>query len=245
MASICPYSSGEAFFNSGDRCHVMSEHTARDAVWSQALQYALAENSFSIENLQDTISEDVSDGTVHDTLSTMAEKKWLSKESSQGQVWTAGPRLQDKPNVKDEKNKENSEAEDFEEDEVIPLSECEVSTPSDLSTDKVYVGVVDRVTGSSGNAIVNIAEGNGEINLGPIDESAEGEEVHFRPEDGIWGRCLDEEYTYESYDPRDGASRSSTKSRKFSQNPYKRSGSSKTTGPDDPDNLNKLLTGHQ
>lgn len=222
----------------------MDDHTTRDAVWSQALEYALEDDSFNIEALRDSINKSVSDTTVRNTLNAMVDKNWLSDDSSQGQVWTRGPRFRDGQDVEDGENKEDNETNDSETEEVIPLAECDVSTPSDLSTDKVYVGVVDRVTGGSGNAIVNMEEGNGEINLGPIDESAEGEEVHFKPEDGTWGRCLDEEYIYESYDPRDGVSRSSTKSRKSFQNPYKQSGS-KTTGPDDPDNLNKLLTGHQ
>jgi hypothetical protein len=147
--------------------------------------------------------------------------------------------------LQDEESSEETEVgidDKQEEPEAVSLSECDASTPSDLSEDQIYVGVVDRVTGgANGNAIVGISDDGGEINLGPIDGSAEGEEVRFTFEGGIWGRCLEDKYTYKSYSPRDGATRPKRRNKK-SPNPYRSGGKPRKS---DPDNLNKLLTGHQ
>ncbi|SMO35345.1 hypothetical protein [Halorubrum cibi] len=226
----------------------MSQHTERDMVWDQALQYATTEQSFDLIEIQDSIDRDVSELIIRDTLSAMVDKEWLSEEDSDIGKWSPGSQLQD------EEPSEETEVEMDDEQEmpdVISISECSASAPSSLSEDQVYVGVVDRVTsGGSGNAIVDLPDGNGELNLGPIDGSAEGQKVRFIPENGIWARCLDEEYTYESYSPQDGQSRSKRKKRRSSRrsrkvnspNPYKSNNSSRSK---DPDNLNKLLTGNQ
>lgn len=226
----------------------MSQHTERDMVWDQALQYVTTEQSFDLTEIQSSIDRDVDELIIRDTLKTMVDKEWLSKEDSNTGKWSPGPQLQD------EEPSEGTEVEMDDEKEMpdaIPISECNASAPSSLSEDQVYVGVVDRVTsGGSGNAIVDLPDSNGELNLGPIDGSAEGQKVRFIPENGIWARCLDEEYTYESYSPQDGQSRSKRKKRRSSRrsrkvnspNPYKSNNSSRSK---DPDNLNKLLTGNQ
>lgn len=46
----------------------MSQHTERDMVWDQALQYATTEQSFDLTEIQDSIDRDVSKLIIRDTL---------------------------------------------------------------------------------------------------------------------------------------------------------------------------------
>lgn len=77
----------------------------------------------------------------------------------------------------------------------------EFESPSELAKGEIYYGVVDRVPS---NALVDMTRG--EINLGPIDQAAEGETVRFEFVTDAWGKCLEEDYIYDGYEPRDGES---------------------------------------
>lgn len=191
----------------------MTKHTARDKVWDQALQRAMAEESFKVDRIRGGISVDVSDRTIRDTLNTMVDQGWLSKETPHAHEWAPGPRAR---------------GEDVDESP----SATELASKSDLTKGEVYSGVVDRV---SSNAIIELESGH--INLGPIDDAAEGERVEFEYVGGVWGRCLNGEYTYESYSPRDGQSSSSSSSRSSSKRIHSSGDLS------DPANKNKLLKG--
>lgn len=79
---------------------------------------------------------------------------------------------------------------------------------SELTKGEEYYGTVDRVS-SSGNAIIQSTPNGDHINLGPI-ESAVGEEIKFKYLGGVWGKCLEDEYVYEGYVPKnDGSNKSS------------------------------------
>lgn len=204
----------------------MTKHTARDSVWHVAIQRATNEESFKITEISEEESLDTSNRTIRDTLNTMADLGWLSKESPQSHEWHPGPLALDQ------------EPEDNTTESLDASTLNGVEQPSDLSKGEVYVGIVDRVTGS-GNAIISLPKGH--VNLGPIDESAAEEKVRFRSADGgTWGHCLEEQYTYDGYDPKkDGSTSPPPGSRRKSTNPYGR----KPGNLSDPDNKNKLLNG--
>jgi hypothetical protein len=219
----------EEYFTFQCMAHDMTKHTGRDSVWHEAIQRATNEESFKLTEISEEKSVDISTRTIRDTLNTMADLGWLSKETPQSHEWHPGPLAL------------GQEPEDNTTESVDAASVNGIETPSDLSKGEIYVGVVDRITGS-GNAIVSVR--NGHVNLGPIDESAVEEKVRFRSVNGShWGHCLEEQYTYDGYDPRDGTSpsrgrRTSLGSKKKSTNPYGGKGEIS-----DPDNKNKLLNG--
>lgn len=117
----------------------------------------------------------------------------------------------------------------------------DIMKATEISQDEVYVGEIDRIS-SSGNALVELPStiSRNHVNLGPIDESAVGNKVEFRYSGGSWAECLTQEYTYESYEARDGQSTSSTSTR--SRHPF--NGGNSNTSPSDPDNKNELINGH-
>jgi hypothetical protein len=217
----------------------MAKHTGRDLVWDRALQHAINEESFKLDEIAEHESVDVSERTIRDTLNTLTELGWLSKEAPKSNEWNPGSLVID------------GEVSERVEDELPDYSDAatleEIETPSELSEDEVYVATVDRYTG---NAIITLPSGH--LNLGPIDESAVGEEVRFRQVTGTWVECLDEEYIYEGYDPRDGSSQlsSRSKSKSKSKRRSKPIGTSTGTSGDgtitdnDPDNKNELLKGN-
>jgi hypothetical protein len=163
----------------------MTKHTSRDDVWNEALLLATNEESFSIEDIASSEDVDTSERTVRDTLNTLVDFGWLSKEKDRGHTFQPGPlALGEEPNPN-----------------ATPIDSIERS--SDLSKDEVYFGTVDKVA-EDGNAIIELPKGY--INLGPIDESAVGESVRFKRVESTWGFCMDEEYTYDGYSPKDGSS---------------------------------------
>lgn len=175
----------------------MTKHTSRDAVWNYAMQYAVAKECFKLDEIRSRISERVSDRTIRDTLNTMVDQGWLSKETAQSHGWGPGSYVQDGDNI---------ERRDFPQDPVPNVAD--VST---LEQGEVYVGVVKRFS-SSGNANVKLPSHMDRtyINLGPIDVLAREEPVRFKFLETGWGECLVDAYTYDGYDPRDGMKHSST-----------------------------------
>ncbi|WP_262178350.1 hypothetical protein [Haloarcula laminariae] len=169
----------------------MSNYTRRDRIWNQALKKALADESFSLNQIQRDVSEPVSSHILKDTLSSMVDQGWLSKEQSEPVVWVPGSQ------IPGEKN-----GEEIHEQHTSPKKVTEVTS---LVEGKEYVGVVDRFS-TSGNANVRLPEHMDRtfVNLGPIYESSEGESVVFRFLETGWGECLTEKYTYDGYSPRDG-----------------------------------------
>lgn len=111
-----------------------------------------------------------------------------------------------------------------------------------LEEGEVYVGVVERFS-SSGNANVKLPSHMDRkfVNLGPIDEAAEGEPVRFRFLETGWGKCLTERYIYDGYNPRHGVKHSSTSSSSSSSSSS--SGGNPLKGSK-PGNKNDLLSGH-
>lgn len=217
----------------------MAKHTGRDLVWDRALQHAINKESFKLDEIAEHESVDVSKRTIRDTLNTLTDLGWLSKETPKSNEWNPGSLVID------------GEVGERVEDELPDYSDATtlegIERPSELSEDEIYIGTVDRYTS---NAIITLPSGH--VNLGPIDESAVGEVVRFRPNNGSWAECLDEEYTYEGYDPQDGSSRlpSKSKSKSNSKPRSKAIGSSAGTSGDgtitdsDPDNKNELLKGN-
>ena len=114
----------------------MSQHTERDMVWDQALQYATTEQSFDLTEIQDSIDRDVSELIIRDTLNTMVDKEWLSKEDSNIGKWSLGSQLQEgEPSEETEVEMDDEQ----EMPDAIPISECSASAPSSLSEDQVSV----------------------------------------------------------------------------------------------------------
>lgn len=218
----------------------MTKHTERDLVWNEALQRALNEESFKIDEIANAESVDVATRKIRDTLNTLSDLGWLSKEKEQSHEWNPGPLV---------KSPEKYEQDSGGTPDVVSLEG--IKRKSHLEEGEVYCGTVDRCTGG-GNAIISLPEGH--LNLGPIDESAVGEEVRFIHVTGVWVECLDEEYTYEGYQPRDGESEPDINkrgSRGTKQGEVSKVGgrarSTQTEGTitdSDPDNKNKLLKRH-
>jgi hypothetical protein len=187
------------------------------------MQYAIAEECFSLEEIRSLISKNMNDRKIRDALNTMVDQGWLSKETDQAHKWHPGSHVNNKSRPKPEEHIQS------------------VSDVDYLEQGRMYVGTVDRFS-SSGNAIIKIpSDDNYKImNLGPIDEAADSEKVKFRVINGTWGECLNEEYRYDGYDPREDGSSSSTSSPSSSsvtaskKNPVKRSSGKK----------NELLGGH-
>lgn len=120
-------------------------------------------------------------------------------------------------------------------------------TSSSLSEGEVYSGTVET---ASRNAVIQLQTGH--VNLGPIDTSVVGETVKFEYVGGVWGKCLEDEYIYDGYKPRDGQSSSSNSSRSkpSSGSSWSKSssGSVGTSGQgtitkSEPRNKNELLRG--
>lgn len=168
----------------------MTKHTSRDTVWNQALQLALTEGSFKLSRIRQGLPSQISNETVRDTVKTMADHGWLSKEKSQADEWESGPQIQSANTVR-----ENHRTSDV----------THVADVSSLSEGKVYTGTVERFSNSD-NANVGLPPNLDRdfVNLGPISEESEGEIVIFRFIETGWGECLDEKYTYSGYDPKDG-----------------------------------------
>lgn len=192
----------------------MTKHTSRDDVCNKALQLATNEESFSIEDIASSKDVDTSERTVRDTLNTLIDFGWLSKEKDRGHTFQPGPLA-----LGEDTTPEGTPVSDF-------------RKTSEISEGEVYFGTVDEYTS---NAIITLPVGN--INLGPIDESALGDEVRFKKIEAAWGVCMDEEYTYDGYSPKDALSDtpsgessttssrgdvyySSSTSSKSSRNPY-------------------------
>jgi hypothetical protein len=74
-----------------------------------------------------------------------------------------------------------------------------MNSPSDLNEGELYSGEVSEFWHDG--ALVQLDSGH--INLGPIDPAAKGEIVIFESVGWNWGKCMSEEYTDESYNPRD------------------------------------------
>jgi len=226
----------------------MPEHTVRDSVWHHALQRVLAGKSFKIKEIEDQISGDITERAIRDTLNTMVNYGWLSKKTTQYGQWTPGPHARnvirdtgrsesvDNITVVKKEPATTDKNGSVSKHDVTPVTE--LSSPSDCTEGSVYSGVVDRCTP---NGIISFEKGH--VNLGPIDGDAVGEEVTFEYVGFSWGKCLTEEFTYESYSPRDSQSNSSS----FSQNSLSISNSdNKDRNPDitaSTSKSNKLVEG--
>lgn len=209
----------------------MTKDTKRDRVWNQALQYAVDEENFNLDRVINAISDAPSRRTARDTLSTMVDYGWLAKPSPRAHEWVPGPRAKGEP------YDESPSSPDASNNHHTPIEEAGVISPSDLEVGKKYTGKVDRFSGK--NAIVELERGH--INLGPIDKDAIDQRVSFENKSGAWGKCLDEEYTYESYEPKDGQSESRSKSGLVDDKKYHTGRSPSTDSSSDTDNKNKLL----
>lgn len=214
----------------------MTQHTGRDVVWDVTIRIAMTEESFCIDDIAQNDSVDVSKRTVRDTMRTMADFDWLQKEVPNGTQWRRGPLLTGEKELMTDERENQS-----------PKSVGEFDSVGELSEGEVYFGTVDK---ASSNALIWLDEPNGShVNLGPIDKSVVGEEVRFRYLAGVWGRCLDEEYTYEGYDPQSDGSSSSSSSSSYSSKtsvniPAAKSSGKGTITDNDPENKNKLLKGN-
>ena len=205
----------------------MTQHTGRDAVWDAAVQTVMSEESFYVTDIVQTDSVDVSERTVRDTLKTMADLGWLKKQKSNKNCWCSGELINDCESVNNTKEAEGPESID------------KMENKEQLESGEVYLGTVDK---ANSNALIWFNESGGShINLGPIDKSSVGELIRFRYISGVWGKCLDEEYTYDGYHPHDGKSSSS---RSSSNRRSKYTSGNGTITDKDPNNKNKLLTGH-
>jgi hypothetical protein len=103
----------------------------------------------------------------------------------------------------------------------------DIGTPSHLNEGEIYSGVVSEFL--SHKAVIQLD--NGHVNLGSIDRAAVGEKVEFENIGWNWGRCISEEYIYESYSlPRDTSitAKSTTSSESTSQTHGVSRGLSKT-----------------
>lgn len=183
----------------------MTKHTTRDRVWNQALQFAMSGKEFRLDQIQMAISEDVSDRTVRDTLNTMVDHGWLSKEAVRSHSWMPGPKAEGENINPGQIASEASSGRD---------SGKDINSVASISKGQTYFGKVDRFSGD--NAIVSTDYSGvdlGHINLGPISKAADGSTVVFRYLGGVWGRCLDEEYTPPRYDPKKQGSNNSGDSR--------------------------------
>jgi len=213
----------------------MTQHTVQDLVWNIALRTAMTEDSFCINDIIEHGSIEASKQTVRDTMKSMADLGWLEKQSSTGSQWQQGPLM----NGENDLTVVTEEKED-------PKPLDEVTQPSELNKGEVYIGTVDK---ASSNALIWIDESNGNhINLGPIDESVVGQEVRFRYIQGVWGKCLEEEFTYDGYNPQsDGSSssRGSLSSSRSHRTSRTTSNSSRngTITNNNPNNKNELLKG--
>jgi hypothetical protein len=207
----------------------------------------MSEKPFKLREVQAGISGDISDRTVRDTLNTMADKGWLSKDSPNSHLWNPGPLTRgEEP---DEGNRLKHSSEDGAGlDPDVEVNELP-SQASRMEKGAVYEGTVDRFAGR--NAIVNLSSQGDHVNLGPIDKEAAGETVLFKSVSGIWGKCLDEEYIYDSYAPKDGESSTTSSGSRWGSGSSSgsRTGNRQKTktgdvAPNDPSNKNKLLKGN-
>lgn len=173
----------------------MTKRTRRDEIWHCALQCALTGERFKLDRIQKMITSEVSRRTVRDVLNTMVEYDWLSKEKPQSHEWFSGPHLPtDQLSLEDQPVPSSPE----------PSPHTHVSSAGSLNKGTVYTASVDRFS-SSGNAIVSIQNeqfSRNHINLGPLDRKAKNQSVLFEFMGGVWGMCLNEEYTDEQYRPR-------------------------------------------
>lgn len=220
----------------------MTQHTDRDMVWDTAIRIAMTQESFCIEDVVETDPVEVNKRIVRDTMRTMADLNWLRKQNPNGEQWQRGPVL----------TGEKDPMEKYQSKDGIPVDQF--NHFSELDEGEVYVGTVDK---ASSNALIWLTEPGGQhINLGPIDQSVVGEEVRFRYIQTVWGRCLDEEYIYDGYDPKsDGSGSKKSKSEESRSEFLKTAAASSSNSSDDPrkcvltpdddesDNKNKLLKG--
>ena len=211
----------------------MTQHTGRDAVWDAAIRTATTEESFSVDDIVENESITVSKRTVRDTMGTMADLGWLKKQEVNSSQWQPGVLITDDESL--------TTLEEHDNENLIDNFE----NVSELEKGEEYVGVVDK---ASPNALIWLnGTGGNHINLGPINGSAVGEEVRFRYLGGVWGKCLENEYTYDGYDPKNDGSSSSNRS-SSNRSSKRRSKDIKTregTITDkNPNNKNKLLRGH-
>ncbi|WP_152422252.1 hypothetical protein [Haloarcula marismortui] len=189
----------------------------------------MIEDSFSIDEVVEDESIAVSKRTVRDTMKTMAELGWLEEQTVNTNQWQQGPLMTEDMDSTSKKQHQG------------PTPIDQVDQTRELEGGEVYVGTVDK---ASSNALIWLDEPHGShINLGPIDESVVGEEVRFRNLQGVWGKCLDEEYTYDGYNPKEDGSSSSSSSHRSSKTSSHSSGDGTITDKD-PDNKNKLLKGN-
>lgn len=208
----------------------MTQHTGRDAVWDATMRTAIEEETFRIEDIFEHESVSVSKRTVRDTMRTMADLGWLEKEQTNRAEWEQGDLLADEADVTIDSGA--SDEENFSDAQKITE---DITSVSQLEKGEVYFATVDKATGHS-NALIRLDESSGDhINLGPINKSAAGEQVKFRYVQGVWGRCLDEEHTYDGYDPKEDGSSSARSGHTFTHDG--------TITESEPDNKNKLLKG--
>lgn len=133
----------------------MTKHTSRDEVWNEALRRALLEESFKIEHIQRYTDDKMSNRTIRDTLNTMVELGWLTKDSPKAHRWRPGPKVRDSKKI-EENFKEKSEA----------------KTPEIEYTkiDQVKNWHLDRVSGSANLVVEKTNSGHVLGSHGPLGE---------------------------------------------------------------------------
>ena len=227
----------------------MTKHTGRDDVWDHALRLALDEECFKLQRVRDAASEELSDRTIRDTLNTMTDKGWLSKQTPQSHEWNPGPRCRgEEPDARTD---------------AVRISRGVVLEPG-----KVYIGKVDRISNNR-NVLVSAGSTSSEfINIGSVKNRKRGQEVEFEYVLGKHGRCTEDKYIADNYShpSKESANRTnrdsftvtskpslstlassnsgSSNSSSSSSSKRVRSSSTSSSGPGDPDNKNKLINGH-
>jgi hypothetical protein len=227
------------------------------------MTYVCNEGAAPVEEVVDRCERSIEESVVRDTLQSISELGWIDLQPEAESVWNAesvvwvGKKGEvvdsgTEGGTSEEADNAGQEEKDLgERVDATPLDEVRAETPSGVPEDRVFRWTVDRISGG-GNVVVELPGGKGELNLGPIDSDAVGEEVVFRTMTALWGTCLTDKYTYEEYEPSDGRNQSKGSNRvtgasnpskgSSGNNPVKRSKSISSKGSR---NRNNLLNDHQ
>lgn len=165
----------------------MTKNTDRDLVWHQALKRAKNEESFQIDDIAQIEEIGLSKRTIRDTLRTLSDLGWLTKNSPRSHTWHPGRKI-----ITDEIEHTEETTSDY--SNAKSLDHIENAT--DFIEGQVYFGIVDRFS-ESGDGLIEIPSSH--INVGEIDNSSKGEEICFKFVGGTYGLCLDKKYTPPGY----------------------------------------------
>jgi hypothetical protein len=204
----------------------MTKHTDRDLVWHHALQRAKSEESFYLDDIAQVDEIDSSKRTIRDTLKTLVDTGWLAKDSPRAHEWQPGPLVLGEE-IETSDDTESSEDADPNFTDAMSLDHIENAT--DFEEGEVYFGTVDRFS-DYGDGLIEIPTSH--INVGPIDNSANGETIRFKFVGGTYGLCLDDQYTHPEYSvPGQENSGPSESSNTSTSSSTKGSASSEGSGP--------------